>query len=99
MDDKIAKDIYNLDIAIAEFLVPRLTAFKEREDSVPKIDRIKYKETGEQTELSKESWMNILQEMIDGFSEKTTEQIHDINTAKVNRALELFAAYYCDLWI
>ena len=67
MDDKIAKDIYNLDIAIAEFLVPRLTAFKEREDSVPKIDRIKYKETGEQTELSKESWINILQEMIDGF--------------------------------
>lgn len=99
MSEITREDVVSLDISIAQFIVPRLIVLKKEDDSIPAFDRIKYKETGETIEITREDWQNILQEMIDGFNEKATKEIYEMDSSKISRALELFCAYYNDLWI
>lgn len=99
MSEITRKDVVNLDVSIAQFLVPRLIVLKEEDDSIPVFDKIEYKKTGKQIELTRTDWQDILQEMIDGFNEKASKEDYEVDGNKVGRALELFAAYYSDLWI
>ena len=96
-------DVYNFDVSICEYLIPRIKSFKEHCDSVPpkrentmvvrdKDDQVVYLTTTE--------WETILQEMIDGFSEYIKDDTHihsDYN--KVDKALDHFRNYFYDLWI
>ena len=92
-------DVYNLDIEIAKFIVPRLTKFKEEVDTHPVYDPLEFKKTGQSVELTMDAYLAVLQEMIDGFNEKATKEVTDVDQDKVQRALELFSAYFNSLWL
>ena len=99
MDKVSRREVRNLDETIAEFIVPRLKKFMEETDSIPEYNQLILKKTGERVPFSREEYMVVLQEMIDGFNEKIIHDIADVDMKKVNRALELFCCYYNSLWI
>ena len=83
------KDTYNLDMTIADFIIPRLELFKKITDCYPsQFD-------------SMEEWYEILEKMIAAFkviSCKTGIQRSEEEKSIVNDGLDLFRKYYNDLW-
>ena len=83
------KDTYNLDITIAQFIVPRLELFKKLTDCYP----FQFN--------SMEEWYKVLDKMIAAFSiisHKTTIQRHEEEKSIINEGLDLFRKYYNELW-
>lgn len=88
------KEIWNLDITIARFILPRLKEFKKNTNSHPSI-------------LTFSKWQEILDKMILSFNLISNETMFDIMTEKeseviektIQEGLDLFRQYYFSLWI
>lgn len=84
-----SSDTWNLDLTIAEFVLPRLEMFKKVVDCYPcDLNTI-------------EEWYDILDKMIESFriistfpSYKTFNEHKEI----IDEGLDLFRKYYHDLW-
>lgn len=63
------KELWNLDYTIAEWILPRLKAYKKLTIGFPPIDRKFYSETKEFKNITFEDWQNILDEIILGFEQ------------------------------
>ena len=89
MDKILLKDTYNLDMTIADFIIPRLELFKKVTDCYPsQFD-------------SMEEWYEILEKMIAAFkviSCKTGIQRSEEDKLIINEGLDLFRKYYNELW-
>ena len=83
------KDTWNLDMTIAQFIVPRLELFKKVTDCYPsQFD-------------SMEEWYEILEKMIAAFkviSCKTGIQRSEEEKLIIKNGLDLFRKHYNDLW-
>lgn len=82
-----SRDTWNLDITIAEFILPRLKLFKEVADCFPaKLD-------------SMEEWHDILDKMIDAFYLISTDKRKtEADNNAIEEGLGLFKRYYHSLW-
>lgn len=86
-------ELWSLDCTIAEFIAPRLKAFKEAAAEIG----------DHPVSITSEKWQEILNQMIEGFelypnhfnwsSEDSNE-----NWKKVYKALELFKNWFMNLW-
>ena len=101
------RELWSLDITFAEYIVPRLKAFKEIHLShviCPGSLEGSYKgnlgeTTKEEEENLQEHWENILSIMIEGFEIIKNEEYYFVeDIPKVNNALCLFHKYYFALW-
>ena len=96
-------DVYNFDVSICEYLIPRLGSFMKHCDSVPpkRVDKARVTDQdGETVYLTTKEWETILQEMIDGFSEYIKDETHvHCDYDKIDKALDHFRNYFYDLWI
>jgi len=63
------RELWNLDCTIAEWILPRLKAYKAKTIGYPPIDRKVYFETKELKDITFEDWQNILDEIILGFEQ------------------------------
>lgn len=63
------KELWNLDYTIAEWILPRLKAYKAKTIGYPSIDRKVYSETKKLKNITFEDWQNILDEIILGFEQ------------------------------
>ena len=63
------KELWNLDYTIAEWILPRLKAYKVKTIGYPSIDRKVYSETKKIKNITFEDWQNILDEIILGFEQ------------------------------
>lgn len=85
------KELFNLDITIAEFILPRLIAFKNASDSYP-------------GDLSRKKWEKILDKMIVAFEiiSKDSDYFLLNNKKKIKQleeGLDLFKKHIGCLWI
>lgn len=80
---QIDGDLRDLDLAVCDFLVPRLKAFKDKVDCMP-------------NGLTFEEWQTALSEMIEGFEEWPNTR--SLDTTKLNHSLELLKKYFLNLW-
>lgn len=80
-------ELWNLDITIAEFIAPRLKAFRSYQ-------------IGHPPDLTEEEWETILLEMQKGFDMVIADEAnYDEETIKqVKKSLELLTKYYHFLW-
>ncbi len=79
-------ELWNLNTAIAEFVLPRLKAFRE----LPPMSTPCRK--------SEKQWAKILDEMIDGF-EAMGQEVYDKNTQPcIDRGMLLFGRWFLHLW-
>lgn len=83
------RDTWNLDMTIAQFIVPRLELFKKVTDCYPaQFD-------------SMEEWHEVLDKIITAFkviSCKTGSQRNEEEKLIINEGLDLFREYYNELW-
>lgn len=82
----VSVELWNLDYTIANFILPRLKAFKVNLHGYP-------------SELTFEEWQAILDKMVLAFDlvnkqEEDTEEQQET----INEGLTLFAKYYQHLW-
>lgn len=63
------KETWNLDYTIAEWILPRLKAYKKVTIGYPPFDKKLYAETKELKNITFEDWQNILDEIILGFEQ------------------------------
>ena len=86
-------ELWSLDCTIAEFIVPRLKAFKE----------VSADEGDHPGSLAEKEWQDILSQMIEGF-ELYPNHFHwdpeeqETNWKKVDKAMSLFHKYFFSLW-
>lgn len=84
-------ETWSLDYTIARFVYPRLKRFREVTIGIP-------------AGLSEEEWYDILDTMLDGFRLAATDDNTETReegkerTATIQKALDLFAKYFFDLW-
>lgn len=85
------QDTWNLDITIADFILPRLQEFKKVSDSFPH-------------DLSSvEEWHDILDKMIAAFTLISNKfkhplEFYESRAETIDCGLDLFRKYYYDLW-
>lgn len=79
-------DIYGLYYTIAQYLVPRLKAFKKHNFSFPVY-------------LTSKEWDKILDKMIKAFELINSDDIGTEDYANIDKGIKLFAEYYRDLYI
>ena len=78
----------NLDLVIANFILPKLIQFKKDNANIPAT-------------LTDEVWNKYLEFMIEAFTIiriNNGEIIDPKDYEKIERGLKLFAKYYLDLW-
>lgn len=84
-----ANDTFNLDVTIADFVLPRLEMFKKVVDCYPcDLNTI-------------EEWYDILDKMIASFriiSESPPYKTFNEHKEVIDEGLDLFREYYHDLW-
>jgi len=80
-------DIYGLSYTIAEFLIPRLKAFKKHTFSYPANLK------------SMKEWHNIINKIIKAFEIYAKDGIIINDQDKIEEGLKLFQEYFRDLWI
>ena len=101
--DKItSKELWNLDVTIIEWLVPRLKAFREQTDGYP-------------GDVTWDEWMSILDKIITGLEAYQAERTWDDNVSKeinmecdrifysnknaeFQEAMRLLAKHFKSLW-
>ena len=83
-----SKDTWNLDLTIAEFVLPRLELFKKVVDCYPYHFN------------SIEEWYEVLDKMIESFYliKNSSYKTFTENKEKIEQGLDLFVKYYHDLW-
>ena len=88
-------ELWNLDLTIANFILPRLKVFREQTNGYPS----KFK--------AMEEWTKILDEIIEGlelykdkfdWDVKTDQNILNLKNAKCKKAFKLLGEYAQDLW-
>jgi len=87
------QDIFNLDISILAFILPRLVYFRDNC-------------TGYPTSLeSYDAWIDVLNKIIDGFYAYMKREWRVLNRKELDtvqeqfdESLQLFWKYYCSLW-
>lgn len=110
MENLVKKsEIYDLKYHISDYIVPRLTAYKEKfEKGESPSSIVFYDDKGCEIALSDEEsdkqWIKILNEMLFPFenyndSSKYEHLDRDIIRSKSKKGLELFAKYFDKLWI
>lgn len=89
-----SSDIWDLDITIAKFILPRIELFRKVVDSYPDRDLNSFEE-----------WCGILDKMIEAFR-LITETTFKIKYDEIERdektieeGLDLFRKYYHDMWL
>lgn len=88
------KELWNLDVSFANWILPRLIEFKKQTLSYPS----KFKNVTQ--------WKKVLQTMIDGFTIMATENEYfalprtdkDKKFKKIKLSMSLFHEYVYDLW-
>ena len=88
------KELWNLDVSFAKWILPRLVEFKKQTMSYPP----KFKNESE--------WAKVLQTMIDGFTIMADENIYfslprtekDKKFKKIKLSMSLFYNHIYDLW-
>jgi hypothetical protein len=90
------RQLWSLDVTIAEFALPRLQRFKEINSGLPF-----YK--AENRHYTEEEWCEILNKMIFAMEYiKNLDQINTTNTgdeyARYQEGITLFATHFIDLW-
>ena len=89
-DDSYDEELYNLDITIAKFILPRLKEFKNNLFGIP-------------YPLTKEEYNDILDKMVWSFDiiSRGDHIIMDDNEndKRVQEGLDLFAKYFRNLWM
>ncbi|WP_294243726.1 hypothetical protein [uncultured Chryseobacterium sp.] len=104
------EELYNLKYVLAEYIYPRLKAFKEKVDrkETPSLPNFKNESYFEEKKMSVDSmfkfWSQRLEEMLFpfeyyNFPEKFEDMESDYIKEKIKKGLETFAKYYNDLWI
>lgn len=78
-------ELWNLDVTITKFVLPRLKAFKEEIIGYP-------------ANLSEKKWDKILDKIIAAFEILSNEDPFLYDDEKVDNGLKLFAKYYNRLW-
>lgn len=86
-------ELWSLDCTIAEFIAPRLKAFKEHVEQIG----------DHPSSVSEKEWQKILNEMVEGFEIYPnhfhwTHEESEENWKKVNKALSHFHKYFFALW-
>ena len=91
-------ELWNLDVTIAKFILPRLKIFQERKDTFPAIVKIPDAKT----------WAEILDKIIWSFEfvltnygtqhECTDKEVRRQNMKQYEEGMSLFAKYYWCLW-
>ncbi len=84
--DFTKREIVDLKHTIAEFMVPRLKAFKETTISKP----MQFK--------TMDDWRSIIDQMIFSFENYDNDDLDDAGWDKVEKGLDLFRECYFDLW-
>lgn len=82
------KDIWNLDYTFALWIYPRLKMYQKYNCGFP-------------SNMTKDSWNNILQEMIDGFEAYLLDDLYpkkEDTCEKFNKSMKLFSENIGDLW-
>lgn len=103
-------ELYDLKYVFAEYIYPRLKAFKNKVDEkeIPTLPNFKNDEYFEgkkmNTDLMFSFWSQKLEEMLFpfeyyNFPEKFDDMDNMLGKEKVKRGLETFAKYFDDLWI
>jgi len=94
------RELWSLDISLAEYIIPRLEAFREvnvEHVVCPGGMEANFDETDE-GELLNDHWANVLDIMIEGFTAiREGEHINE-ECQIADRALCLFHKYYFGLW-
>jgi len=82
-------DLWSLDLTIAQFVLPRLKAFKPFTNSFP-------------ASITNEEWKVIIQKMIDAFEIMVDGDrwpaLNDEDAATVQEGCELFGKWFTHLW-
>ena len=84
----IYRDTWNLDAAIAKFVLPRLIRFREVHNGHP-------------CQLTSEEWDEKIDKMIDAFTLIVTKDLWCINNdeqKRIDDGLDTFREYYFHLW-
>lgn len=81
------RDLWSLREPIAEFIIPRLKAFRDYTQSFP-------------AGLSEVAWANKINTMIEAFEIISHDNFFDNPTdiERIRKGLNAFAEYYMDLW-
>lgn len=82
------RETWNLDAAFAEWILPRLKRFKVLNNGYP-------------MDLTEESWNELLDVMIEGFTIMASEDkwaLSDEQRTKVETAIQVFSVRVHDLW-
>ena len=104
------EELYDLKYVLAEYIYPKLKAFKEKVDKkdTPTLPDFKnedyFKDKKLSVDLMFEFWSEKLEEMLFPFqyynSPDSFEHLErDIVKEKIKKGLEMFAKYFDDLWI
>ena len=79
-------ELWNLDITISQFILPRLMIFRKNHHGYP-------------ADLTNNQWNTVLEKMIRAFEWDTHESnIYMKVPDYVNEGLDLFRKYFFDLW-
>ncbi|WP_347218482.1 hypothetical protein [Chryseobacterium sp.] len=104
-------DLYDLKYVLAEYIYPRLKAFKEKVDrkespSLPNFkDESLFQGKEWDADLVSEFWSKKLEEMLFSFeyyynsSQKFDDMERELLKENIKKGLETFAKYFDDLWI
>jgi len=104
------EELYELKYVLAEYIYPRLKAFKEKVDrketpTLPNFKNESYFEGKKMNvDLMFKFWSQRLEEMLFpfeyyNFPEKFEDMERDIIKQNTKKGLETFAKYFDDLWI
>ncbi|WP_267401525.1 MULTISPECIES: hypothetical protein [unclassified Chryseobacterium] len=102
--------LYNLKYVLAEFIYPRLKAFKEKVDKkeMPTLPNFKNESHFKGKKMNVDSmfefWSQKLEEMLFpfeyyNFPDKFENMERDIIKENIKKGLNTFAKYFDDLWI
>lgn len=86
---KMCDEVYDLDIAFAEWMIPRLKIFMKNRDSYPSY-------------LTDAEWQSLLEEMLEGMyciQQRQQKSNNKENREKAERALDIFRTHFNHLWI
>ena len=104
------EELYELKYVLAEYIYPRLKAFKEKVDrkEMPSLPSFKneycFKDKKIDFDVMSEFWSERLGEMIFPFEyynypDNFENMPIDEKKEKIQKGLEMFAKYFDDLWI
>lgn len=101
-NDFYFEEVWNLDIEICRFLLPRLAFLRDNHSGVPgslcKLDE-SFNVINE--EESREKWNKILNTMVDGFYLYISKEEFDLTEEEkktINKALKYLKKYFKSLW-